>query len=191
MDENGASEGPGPATVRLANAGDMAAIASIVNPYIATTPYNFRTAAQTPDQWLAEWGANRERYPWLVAIDPGGAVVGVSYGGPWNSRAAYDWCVQVTVYVEKASRRRGIGHALYRVLIPLLDELGFHTQLGLIALPNPASIALHEAFGFREAGILHDVGYKLGAWRDVGFWQRIAAASAEPPAPTKPPPDRL
>ncbi|MGD9737946.1 MAG: N-acetyltransferase family protein [Bauldia sp.] len=177
--------------VRVAEAGDMASVASIINHYITTTAYNFRTAAQTADEWVADWRASRGRYPWLVASDAKGAVLGVAYAGVWNTRAAYDWSAQVTVYVDAAARRRGIGRALYGVLIPLLDRLGFHAQLGLIALPNPGSVALHEAFGFRSVGVLREVGHKHGAWRDVGIWQRTADRPGETPPPTAPPPERL
>lgn len=163
------------AEVRLAAKDDLASVCAIVNHYIATTTFNFRTAAQTPDEWIAEWSQHHARYPWLVAtLDE--RVVGVAYAAPWKTRAAYDWCAEVTVYVAADCAGRGVGRRLYERLLALLDQQGFHTQLAVIALPNPASVALHGAFGFVHAGTLREVGHKHGSWRDVGFWQRLTSS---------------
>lgn len=177
-----------PLAVRFAQVADMAAVCDIVNHYIAGTTYNFRTSPQTPEDWIADWTRCHKRYPWLVAtID--GRVVGVAYAGPWKPRAAYDWCAEVTVYVAHDCTRRGIGRRLYERLFALIDQQGFHSQVALIALPNPASVAVHEAFGFRHVGTLREVGYKHGGWRDVGFWQRCPGGSGEPAGAISPVPD--
>jgi phosphinothricin acetyltransferase len=109
----------------------------------------------------------------------------VAYAAPWKARAAYDWCAEVAVYVAAHCARQGIGRRLYQRLLPVLDQQGYHTQVAVIALPNPASTRLHESFGFQHAGTLREVGHKHGAWRDVGFWQRHArcALPATPPTP--------
>lgn len=161
--------------VRLAEAADMEAVCEIINHYIATTTYNFRTSPQTPGDWVAEWTRYHTRYPWLVATT-GARVVGFAHAGPWKARAAYDWCAEVTAYVAPDCARQGIGQRMYERLLALVDRQGYHTQIAVIALPNPASIAVHEAFGFRHAGTLREVGYKHGTWRNVGFWQRITHA---------------
>ncbi|GAB1691236.1 GNAT family N-acetyltransferase [Krasilnikovia sp. M28-CT-15] len=168
-------------TVREATAADWPEVAGIVNHYIATTTVNFRTEPQTPQQWLAEWRRHRDRYPWLVATD-GGRVAGVAYAGPWKARPAYDWCAEVTGYVAADLRGRRIGQALYRGLLAVLDAQGFRTQVAVIGLPNDASVAFHEAFGFRHTGTLTGVGFKHDTWCDVGFWQRGAGRPGEPPA---------
>jgi phosphinothricin acetyltransferase len=165
--------------VRYAEAADMPAVCNIINHYIATTTYNFRTSPQTPEEWLADWTHWHERYPWLVAMRDG-RVIGIAYAAPWKARAAYDWCTEVTVYVANDCVRQGVGHRLYERLFSLIDRQGYHTQVAVIALPNEASVAVHEAFGFRHAGTLREVGYKHGGWRDVGFWQRRTGLSDEP-----------
>ena len=99
-------------------------------------------------------------------------VVGVAYAAPWNGRAAYQWTAEATVYVDPERQRRGVGDALYTELLARLRRQGFHSAVALIALPNEPSVGLHERHGFVRAGQLVDAGYKLGAWRDVGFWQR-------------------
>ena len=174
--------------VRLATPSDLPTVCEIINHYIATTTFNFRTDPQSPDEWLADWRQYHEHYPWLVAtID--GALVGVAYATPWKTRAAYDWSVEVTVYVAHGCTRRGIGRALYQRLLSLLDAQGYRTQIAVIALPNDPSIAVHEAFGFRPAGMLRDVGFKHGSWRDVGFWQRRTGSFDEAGVPIRPVPD--
>lgn len=165
--------------VRLATAADLPAVCALINHYIAASTFNFRTAPQVPEEWLAEWTAHHERYPWLVA-EADGAVHGVAYAGPWKGRAAYDWSVEVTVYVAAGGARRGVGRAMYSRLFELLERQGYRTQIAVIALPNDPSVALHEAFGFRHAGTLRGVGYKHGSWRDVGFWQRSTGAPGDP-----------
>jgi len=163
----------------------MPTICKIVNHYIATTKLNFRTELQTPEDWTKDWQHLRERYPWLVAtVDE--RVVGVAYAGPWKARSAYDWSTESTVYVDPTAQRRGVGRALYERLFSLLDAQGYRTTLAVIALPNPASIGIHESFGFRPVGVLRSVGFKLGTWCDVGFWQRLHEHSDAAPSAVRP-----
>lgn len=117
---------------------------------------------------IDEYGAS---HAWLVA-ELAGAVCGYAYGSPHRSRAAYASSCDVAVYVDPAVSRRGIGRALYGALLPRLAER-YHAAFAGIALPNAASIGLHEAAGFTRVGIYREVGWKLGAWRDVGWWQRV------------------
>ena len=119
-------------------------------------------------QRISEYGAS---HGWLVA-ERGGEVVGYTYGSPHRSRAAYASSCDVAVYVAPAVARQGVGRALYGALLPLLAE-NYHAAFAGIALPNAASIALHEAMGFTHLGIYREVGWKLGAWRDVGWWQLL------------------
>jgi len=166
------------ASVRFADVADMAAVCDLVNHYIATTTINFHTAPLTEEEWIADWQQHHARYPWLVTTR-GERVVGVAYAAPWKTRAAYGWSAEVTVYVVPDCPRQGIGRLLYERLLELLDRQGYHTQLAVIALPNDASVAMHEAFGFRHVGTLREVGFKHGSWRDVGFWQRNARPSQQ------------
>ena len=116
---------------------------------------------------IAEYGAS---HAWLVAeID--GALAGYAYGSPHRTRAAYASSCDVAVYVEPAHARKGVGRTLYDELLKRL-ALDYHAAFAGIALPNDASLGLHEAMGFTPVGIYREVGWKMGAWRDVGWWQR-------------------
>jgi phosphinothricin acetyltransferase len=176
--------------LRFARASDMPAICRIVDHYIATTSFNFRSAPQHPDEWLAEWTRLHARYPWLVAAD-GDAVVGLAYAAPWKAREAYDWSVEVTTYVAHDAVRRGIGRVLYSRLLPMLDAQGYRTEIAVIGLPNAASVAFHEAFGFHHAGTLREVGWKRGGWHDVGLWQRCVEPLGGEPTAIRPVPASL
>lgn len=116
---------------------------------------------------IAEYSAS---HAWLLA-EADGALAGYAYGSPHRSRAAYASSCDVAVYVDPAHARRGIGRALYAELLGRLRE-EYHAAFAGIALPNAASIGLHEAVGFTPVGIYREVGWKLGGWRDVGWWQR-------------------
>jgi phosphinothricin acetyltransferase len=102
-----------------------------------------------------------------------GQVIGYAYGSPHRERAAYASSCDVAVYVDPAHARQGLGRALYAALFPLLSARGAHAAFAGIALPNAASVGLHEAMGFTPVGIYREVGWKLGGWRDVGWWQRL------------------
>ena len=117
---------------------------------------------------IAEYGAS---HAWLVAeID--GQVAGYAYGSPHRTRAAYASSCDVAVYVDPARSRRGVGRALYTELLEFLGET-YHAAFAGIALPNEASVGLHEAMGFTPVGVYREVGWKMGGWRDVGWWQRL------------------
>ena len=117
---------------------------------------------------IAEYGAS---HAWLAA-EIGGAVVGYAYGSPHRTRAAYASSCDVAVYVDPAHGRQGVGRALYAKLLVALGEK-YHAAFAGIALPNEASVGLHEAMGFVPVGIYREVGWKMGGWRDVGWWQRL------------------
>lgn len=117
---------------------------------------------------IADYG---ESHAWLVA-ERGGVVAGYAYGSPHRAREAYSTSCDVAVYVDPACARAGIGRKLYAALIPRLREK-YHAAFAGIALPNDASIGLHEAMGFGPVGVYREVGWKLGGWRDVGWWQRL------------------
>ena len=110
------------------------------------------------------------RYPFLVA-EKDGRIAGYAYAGKLYERAAYRWAAETTVYVAHDRHRQGIGQTLYSVLIASLAAQGFQTAIGKITLPNHASVALHEMFGFVRGGVLAKVGYKQGGWHDVGIYQ--------------------
>jgi L-amino acid N-acyltransferase YncA len=118
---------------------------------------------------IADYSAS---HAFLVA-ERDGQVVGYAYGGPHRARAAYRRSVEVSAYVAGDARRAGVGRALYATLLAILTQRGFHAAFAGIALPNPGSIALHQAVGFAPIGVFHQVGFKFGQWHDVGWWERI------------------
>jgi phosphinothricin acetyltransferase len=156
--------------VRSATEADLVRVCEVVNHYIEHSVFNFRTEPQSIDEVRALWGQRHQRFPWLVAVDHD-RVVGVAYAGPWNDRAAYQWTVESTVYVEESAHRRGVGDALYTELLDRLRRQGFHSAVAVIALPNDPSVRLHERHGFTGVGELREAGFKHDAWHDVGFWQ--------------------
>jgi phosphinothricin acetyltransferase len=158
--------------IRACTAADAAAIAEIYNHYVRETVVTFEetpVAAAEMAQRIADVSA---RYPWLV-WDDGGAVVAWAYATPWKTRSAYRFSVETTVYVAASHHGRGIGGALYRALIDDLRARNVHSAVGGIALPNPASVALHEKLGFRKIAHFAEVGGKFDRWVDVGYWQLI------------------
>ena len=164
----------------------MATVAEIINHHIASGWAHFGDAPTTEAEWLADWEAHHERYPWLVA-EQGDIIAGLAYGKTFNSRAAYDWTAEVSIYLRPGLEGRGLGTRLYGRLIPTLDEQGYRCLISGITTPNPGSVRLHERFGFHFLGSLERVGYKLGAWHNVGSWQRLVGPMDDSePAPLRP-----
>jgi phosphinothricin acetyltransferase len=168
--------------IRLATEDDAAAVQAIYAPIVASTAISFELEPPTVAEMAARIAAVFPSHPWLALVDAG-RVLGYAYAHPLAPRAAYRWSVETSVYVAGAARRSGVGRALYGSLLKVLRCQGYRQALAGIALPNPASVALHESVGFRCIGVQQAVGWKLGAWHDVGWWQRGLTASTEPPAP--------
>jgi phosphinothricin acetyltransferase len=169
-------------TVRLLREADLDAVRDIVNWAIETTHYNFHTTPLRTEDWRVLWTEGREQYPWLVA-ESDGEPAGVAYAGRYKVRRAYDWSVETTVYVSHRHHRRGVGMALYDALLPILAAQGFHTAIGVIALPNPGSVALHERCGFVAAGETPRVGWKFDRWVGIGNWQKMLQDETHAPTP--------
>ncbi|MGH6619425.1 MAG: arsinothricin resistance N-acetyltransferase ArsN1 family B [Alphaproteobacteria bacterium] len=158
--------------IRAAAGADAAAMQAIYAPIVATTAISFEEVPPTVEEMAERVETTLRSYPYLVA-ENGGHVVGFAYASQHRARAAYRRSVDVTVYVAEHARGAGVGRALYGDLLPMLAERGFHAAFGGIALPNPGSVALHEAMGFEHVGVYREVGFKLGRWHDVGWWQRL------------------
>ena len=173
--------------VRLAEAEDAAAIAAIYRPYVEGTTISFEEEAPDADE-IAE-RMTSPIHPWLVAEEEG-RVLGYASTAPMRGRRAYRWSVESGIYVDGAAQGRGIGRQLLSAHLDLLERQGFVTVIAGIALPNEASVALHERLGFKLSGIERGVGFKLGKWVDVGRWQRDLAprtSMPEEPVPSSGP----
>lgn len=164
--------------IRTATEADAAAIAAIYAPYVEGTVISFEEAAPSAEEMASRIEIALKDHPFLVHEEDG-AVRGYAYAGQHRSRAAYRWSCDVTVYAAPDRQRRGVGRALYTELLALLTRQGFHSAFAGIALPNDASVGLHEAMGFQPIGIYREVGFKQGAWRDVGWW-RLGLAEGPP-----------
>ncbi len=170
------------AVIRLATGNDATGILAIYAPIVRETPISFEVTPPDVNQMRQRIEHILEHFPWLVCAD-GEQILGYAYASPHRERAAYQWSVDVSVYVDAQARRSGVGRSLYASLLNLLDLQGFYNAYAGINLPNPASVGLHEAMGFRLVGIYRSVGYKLGKWHDVGWWHRVVRAPHVPPDP--------
>ena len=170
--------------LRPAERHDSEQIAAIYAPIVRDTFISFETEPPSAEIMAGRIESTQRQHPWLVATAED-EVIGYAYASEHRQRAAYRWSVDVTAYVAEAARGRGVGRRLYGGLIPMLRAQGFRGAFAGIALPNDASVGLHEAVGFRALGIYKDVGFKLGAWRDVGWW-RLGLSNDDtlPPEPT-------
>jgi L-amino acid N-acyltransferase YncA len=171
------------ANIRLATTGDAAAVAAIYAPYCEDSAVSFEQSAPTEGEMAQRIAAVIARRPWLV-LEDAGDVLGYAYAGPHHERWAYQWSVNIAVYISRAHQRRGAGRALYTTLFDLLGGLGYYKAVAGITMPNPASTGLHQAMGFELVGVYRDIGYKLGAWRDVAWYQ--ASIQPLPPEPQEP-----
>lgn len=162
---------------------DAAACAAIYAPYVRDSVISFEETPPLADEMARRIASTSVTHPWLVA-ENAGVVVGFAYGCPHRARAAYRWAAEVSVYIDRAHRRRGLGHRLYTELLELLRHQGYHVACAGISLPNDASVHLHEALGFEPVGVYRSIGYKAGAWHDVGWWQvRLSPPDGDPPEP--------
>ena len=160
--------------VRQVESTDAAPIASIYNYYILNTIVTFEEEPVTAEELSCRIEAiGSAGLPWLVAVDRTAGVVGYAYARPWKPRSAYRYSVEITVYLAPEWGGRGLGTRLYEVLFASLRERGMHAVIGGIALPNEASVALHEKFGLTQVALFKEQGFKFGRWIDVGYWQRL------------------
>lgn len=165
--------------IRPAGAQDAAIIAAIYRPYVEDQHFTFEEIPPDAGE-IADRMAN-PIHPWLVAEDDG-RVLGYASTSPMRNRAAYRWSIETGIYLARDAHGRGIGRKLLSAHVDLLKRQGFVTAIAGIALPNEASVALHEKLGFTLSGIERGVGFKLGKWIDVGRWQRDLAPRRTAPA---------
>jgi phosphinothricin acetyltransferase len=174
--------------LRAARPEDAGAIAAIYAPHVLVGAASFETEPPDTRAMRARMAASAGLYPWLVATggEAEGGVLGFAYATAFGTRPAYRWAVETTVYVAGAVQRQGAGRLLYEALIDTLRAQRFAQAVARIALPNDPSIALHEAVGFRRAGVFREIGWKQGRWIDVGLWQCDLADLGSPPDEPKP-----
>jgi phosphinothricin acetyltransferase len=172
-----------PPTIRLATTDYAGQVQAIYAPY-CHTPISFELEPPSVEEMRARMVKVLGQYPWLLWED-GGEILGYAYASQHRERPAYCWSVDTSVYVRQERQRRGVGRALYTALLAVLPLQGYVNAYAGVTLPNPASVGLHEAMGFRPVGVYGQVGFKCGAWYDVAWFQRPLQ-----PRPDEPPPPR-
>ena len=168
--------------VRPVRRGDAAAIQAIYAHYVRETAVSFDVEPPEVAELEARIEAYTRTYPWLVA-ERNGELVAYAYGSPHRARPSYLWSADVSIYVRPGLGRLGIGRKLYEPLLARLEASGFASLFAGITLPNAGSVGLHEAMGFTPIGVYRRVGFKHGAWHDVGWWQRQLAQPCAPEPP--------
>lgn len=158
--------------IRSATVADAPRCAVIYAPFVTDSWVSFELEPPSEEEMAARIASALHRHGWLVAEDDG-AVLGYAYGSGHRTRAAYRTSCDVAVYVDPGQKRRGIGRALYEALLPRLKNRDIHAAFAGIALPNDASIGLHRSMGFELVGTYREVGWKMGDWRDVSWFQRL------------------
>jgi L-amino acid N-acyltransferase YncA len=161
------------ADIRAAAESDATAIASIYNYYVANTVVTFEEEPVAAAEMAARiLEVQRQGLPWLVA-ERAREVIGYAYATRWKTRSAYRHSVETTIYLEHGREGQGTGKSLYVALLAILKDLGIHAVMGGAAMPNAASVALHEKLGFERVADFRQVGFKQGRWVDVAYWQLV------------------
>lgn len=170
--------------IRLAGCDDAAGVAAIYRPYVEDSRISFEEQAPTAAEMARRIAGVRAGFhPWLVA-EENGRILGFSSSSPFRTRHAYRWSVETGIYLAADACGRGLGKRLLAELVNLLERQGYVAAIGAIALPNEASIRLHEALGFVAAGTYRGTGFKKSEWIDVGLWQKdLAPRTATPVEP--------
>lgn len=150
---------------------DAEALAAIYNPYITELVTSFEYSPVDAAEMTRRIQATTPRYPWLV-YEEEDELLGYAYASRWKERAAYHYCAETTVYLRQGAEGRGIGTRLYGALLQRLPDHDVKVAIGCIALPNDASVALHEKLGFQKVGHFPGVGHKFDHWIDIGYWRK-------------------
>jgi phosphinothricin acetyltransferase len=168
----------------MATLADADQVQAIYAPY-CDTPISFEIEPPSVDEMRRRMEKVLGSYPWLVCEDRG-EILAYVYAAQHRERYAYRWSVDTTVYVRQGRHRRGVGRALYTSLLAMLPLQGYVNAFAGVTLPNPASVGLHEAMGFRPLGVYAHVGFKNGRWHDVGWYQRCLQSRPDTPGETRP-----
>jgi phosphinothricin acetyltransferase len=170
--------------LRLARPGDSESLARIYAPNVSGCAISFEQDPPSAAEMRARLRATLPVTPWLVC-ERAGEVVAYAYASRHRERAAYRWSLDASAYVAPSERRCGLARALYTSLFALVRLQGYYAVHAGITLPNEPSVGLHQALGFAPVGVYRAVGFKLGAWRDVGWWQlELEARVGVPSEPT-------
>lgn len=171
--------------LRFVKPEDAPRLLEIYRPYVEHTTISFETEPPSLEEFQRRIATFSARFPYLVAEEDG-VILGYAYAHAFHERAAYGWTVETSIYVERGLRGKGLGRRLYQPLLTLLQAQGVRTACAVVTIPNDPSIGFHQALGFRQAGILPQVGYKLGQWHDVAYLIRRLNPAQGAPVPLIP-----
>jgi phosphinothricin acetyltransferase len=172
--------------LRLATADDAPGVRAVYAPLVESSVISFEIVVPAVDEVATRITSRQPDHPWLVAEDEEG-IAGYAYAGRFAARPAYDWSVETSVYLAERARGQGLGGRLCRALLAILTAQGYRQAMAGVALPNPASVRLHESVGYELVGVYRASGWKFGAWHDVGWWQRALDPQGDgAPAPPVP-----
>lgn len=169
-----------PVHIRMAVLADADALLSIYRPYVEHTPITFEYTVPSSEEFGQRIARTLERYPYLVA-EIQGRPAGYAYASPFKTRAAYDWSVETSVYVDQEARGRGLGTLLYGRLEELLARQHILNVNACITWPNPDSIRFHERLGYRIVAHFTKCGYKLGRWYDMVWMEKMLGEHPDQP----------
>ena len=172
--------------IRLAHPDDAEAVAAIYAPIVLETTISFEWVPPTAEAFRERIVKTLAKYPWLVAVDASDEVAGFVYASSHRDPPSYQWSVNTSVFIRDDCRGQGVGKALYAELFRQLVTLGYYRAFAGVALPNPASVSLHESVGFKPLGVYEKVGFKFGAWRDVAWFKKDLQQDARDPSPPRP-----
>lgn len=172
-------------TLRVATPEDGTVLSEIYAHYVNTSAISYEYIAPDAAEFSARIAHKLEKYPYIVA-ELDGTPVGYAYASEFRERAAYAWCVELSVYVRDGVTGQGVGTALYTALLQLLRLQGVVTAYSAITPPNDASIALHEKMGFTQVGRFHGSGFKLGQWWELVWYEKLLNSLDSAPAPVIP-----
>ncbi len=171
--------------IRLATPADAKGILDIYAPYIENTSFTFETETPTIEQFAERIRTYLLNWPWLVC-ETEGKIAGYAYGARYRERVAYQWSAECSIYIHDDYQKKGIGRILYSSLFEIMKLQGFRNLYAVINLPNDKSVAFHESMGFTWFATYEQVGYKLGKWKNVGWWRKILndfEMDPQPPIP--------
>lgn len=167
-------------TIRMASPKDARSLLAIYRPYVEHTAITFEYEVPSEEEFASRITHILERYPYLVA-EEGGKPVGYAYASSFKDRAAYNWAVELSIYLDESCRGRGVGAVLYKALEDILKRQNITNLNACIAYPNPESIRFHEKQGYRTTAHFTRCGYKGGQWWDMIWMEKILGSHPIPP----------
>jgi len=171
--------------LRLATPDDAAGILAIYAPYITNTSLTFEMEVPALEAFAERIRSYLVNWPWLVC-EKEGRIAGYAYATRYRERTAYQWCTESSIYIHEEFQHSGIGKSLYGALFHILQKQGFRNVYAVINLPNEKSVTFHEMLGFTYFAMYEQVGYKLGKWKNVGWWRLVINEFGDEPAPPIP-----